>query len=439
MTPIYANLPSVLLTGSLVLAGGLVALALLVRQDLAPVGAMEGGGRWFLGAALGFGLVGIAIKLAIIVALASLPRKAFDVLIAAPSIETVAVESPEAAPTAATRVGWRALPDVAPAPFDNPTSPEKVALGRRLFLDPKLSLNGEIACASCHDLDHAAGADARPVAVGVFGQKGQRNAPSVYNAAFQARLFWDGRAATLEEQALGPLVNAIEMGMPNPEAAAALLRADAGYRRAFADAFGADKPITPLAIAQAIAAFERTLITPDAPYDRFVRGDKSALNAAQKRGMDLFGRLGCVQCHSGPNFSGASLLEPMRPYVMLMAAGSKAAERYNLALDKGKAAPDAKNGVWRIPSLRNVALTAPYFHNGSVDDLAEAVRLMAQIQLKAVIGAPAPAERATLLWSTSARAFERIENKVVSEQDVADLVAFLNALTSDSLARRMAR
>jgi cytochrome c peroxidase len=412
--------------GLLILVAGL-GLALIVGRDLAPAGrfkgALDGGGRWFLGAALGVGVIVLTLKLIIILTLSQAPQ-----ITVAPLIEHVAHEGmppgeDKASEDMRLRLGWKALPDQAPAPLDNPTTPEKVALGERLFHDPNLSMDRTVACASCHDVMGKAGGDARPTALGISNQIGPRNAPTVWNAAFQGVLFWDGRAGSLEAQAKGPPVNPGEMGMPDLEAVAARVREDDSYREPFALAFGKQAPIDIERIAKAIASYERTLITPDAPFDRFVKGDDQALSPAQKRGMALFRDQGCITCHSGPNFSQASLFEPFAPDRYLMASRSPLATKYHLADDKGKAPNTSQNGIWRIPSLRNVALTAPYFHNGQVRELQEAVRVMATAQLNAVVEGdgrrPKPGQ------------------KYLSQQDVLDLVAFLNALSSDRLSAKM--
>lgn len=441
-----ANLSQILIFGSLVVVLAISALALLVRRDLAPIGAFAGafavGGPWFLGGALGLGVVAFTIKLAIILALSTFPRQTIGPLLTDPvesRARAAALEVRKAAwpePPSPRRGLWRTLPETPPAPAGNPTTAEKAILGERLFNDPALSANGRIACSSCHDVAHGAGDDRRPTAVGITGVPGRRNTPTVFNAAFQARLFWDGRAASLERQALGPLVNPDEMGMPTLAAVEHRVKLDPSYGDAFSRAFGEGASITIERIAEAIAAYERTLATPDTPYDRFIRGDEAALTEGQKRGMWLFETLGCVVCHSGPNFSGASNIGPRSPYRVFLASRSDFGARYALSADKGMAGPDAKDGIWRIPSLRNVALTAPYFHNGSVAHLSEAVRVMASTQLYARVGEEKPDERGKLWWSSETRSFSRVERKFVSDLDVEDIVAFLNALSSDRLAGR---
>lgn len=425
-----------------VLVGGAGLLA-MVRYDLAPKGRLARGGRWLLATALGTGVLAFALKLGIIVAVANAPQVMIDPLIARPptprptptndplygvldSSRFVWTPLPAALYGDKTRTQvWQALPGTAPAPRDNPTTPEKVALGKQLFFDKNLSRDRTVACASCHDVPGGTGVDGRPTSIGIDGQVGGRNAPTVWNAAFQAVLFWDGRAPSLEEQSKGPPLNPIEMGMESPAALEARVRENPAYRDAFARAFDDAGPITIDRIAKAIAAYERTLITPDSPYDRFVRGDLKALSPAQLRGMGLFQSVGCVNCHSGPNFSAASVFDSQAPMRVFPTYPTPYAERYGLTRDIGAASPGSNRGSWRVPSLRNVALTGPWFHNGSVTELAEAVRIMANGQL----GRTGP----MLVWSDSNKVLVEMDQPVLTEREVRDIVAFLNALTSDSL------
>lgn len=309
---------------------------------------------------------------------------------------------------------WPALPDRAPVPAGNPMTPDKIALGRKLFFDPALSRNGKVACATCQDAK--TGADGRSISAGIGGKTGRRNAPTVWNAAFQARLFWDGRAASLEGQAKSPLINPVEMGMKDYAAVERALAARPAYQAEFSKVFGGARPLSIDNIAAAIATFERTLITPDTPYDRYARGDKTALDEAQLRGMRLFEGYGCRICHSGPNFSGASLFDtstPFRAFPALPMFATPYVARYRLTQDLGRADPGARQGLWRVPSLRNVALTAPYFHNGAVDRLEDAVRIMTAAQL--------------------GRPIDRLDHNSVADRDVADIAAFLGSLSSDRL------
>lgn len=439
-----ADLAPILAIGIMVALAAFAALTLLVRRDLAPQGAwggaLDGGGRWFLGAALGLGVIAFSIKLAILSTLAGFPDQTIAPLLAGetrPAPPETAI--PDTPPPAPAEPRWRPLPALVPHPADNPPTPARIALGRRLFHEPRLSADGQVACASCHDVTRGAGDDGRATARGIGGRVGGRNTPTVYNAAYQARLFWDGRAASLEEQALGPLLNPIEMGLTSPAQIEAPLRADPSYAADFAAAFGSAE-ITAARVAQAIAAFERTLVTADSPYDRFVAGDARALDTAQQRGMWLFQSLGCAACHAGPNFSGASLVGPRNPFAQLRANRLEPPLAGRLSADKGRAVASAALGLWRVPSLRNVALTAPYFHDGSVATLSEAIRIMVVAQVGARLDDAATATDAEALWWNPAAAeIGRFAGKHVSVRDLSDLEAFLRGLSSQELTQRLAR
>ena len=309
---------------------------------------------------------------------------------------------------------WQALPGKAPEPADNPTTPEKVELGRMLYFDPRFSETGTVSCNSCHNL-MLGGDDNRSFSMGVHGQTGGRSAPTVWNSGFSSTQFWDGRAASLEDQAKGPVVNPVEMGMKDLDSAMARVRAIPGYEPYFVRAFGNKNPMTEDNAARAVAAFERTMITPDSPYDRFVKGDKNALNKQQQRGMQAFNAVGCTSCHSGAAFNGPSL--PIgKGFFMKFPTyeDNDYVARYDFMKDKGRFAvtgKDADKYLFKVPTLRNIALTAPYFHNGSVATLDEAVRVMARVQL----------------------------NKDLDDAQVADIVAFLNGLTGEFPEQTMPR
>lgn len=309
---------------------------------------------------------------------------------------------------------WQALPAAAPSPADNPATPAKVELGKMLYFDSRLSSTGTVSCFSCHNVMEG-GDDHRPTSIGVHGQLGGRNAPTVWNAAFQSVQFWDGRAPSLEAQAKGPIVNPVEMGMPKIELAVDRIRRIPGYRIYFERAFGGDGAISADSIAKAVAAYERTLITPNSPYDRFVKGDKAALTAQQQRGMQVFADVGCTSCHSGANFSGPALAEGTGFFMKFpIYLENPYVARYHLLDDGGKAVQTGKGedqNVWRVPGLRNLVYTAPYFHNGQVTSLPEAVRVMAATQL----------------------------NKNLSDNQVADIAAFLESLTGQFPEQQMPR
>jgi cytochrome c peroxidase len=428
----------------MIMLGALVTVS-MVYLELGPATRLAEKRHKLLAVALGSGILPFLIKLLIIITIAKFPQYTITPLLQTPEIAVqhakvtgkpgparyVWVALPEyrnrvLSVTAATRerYKWRALPKQAPSPAHNPTTPGKIALGKQLFFDKDLSRDGTLSCASCHDLYEHAGADGRATSIGIDQKTGDRNAPTVWNTAFQTMFFWDGRAASLEEQAKGPMVNPVEMGMPSLAEVERKVRAQSSYREAFAEVFGKGTAITIDRVAEAIAAYERTLITSDTPYDRFVRGDLKALTPAQVRGMALFQAVGCVTCHHGPNFSAASIFDNSTPKRIFPSNPIPEEERYNLLL-KYNAASDTNRGVWRVPSLRNVALTGPWLHNGAVNELEEVVRIMAAGQI-------GRAGR-YLLWSDKDSTMSEHNQPRLSDQEVSDIVAFLNALSSDSL------
>lgn len=279
---------------------------------------------------------------------------------------------------------FKALPLKAPEPKDNPTTPAKVELGKMLYFDPRLSIDGTISCNSCHNV-MGDGADGRPVGAGVQGKRGGRGSPTVWNSAFNTVQFWDGRAVSLEEQAKGPMTNPVEMAMPNHDLVVERLASVPGYVAAFKKVFPKDQKITIDLVVKAIGAYERTLITPNSPFDKYVRGNKKALTAQQIRGMKLVDEIGCTSCHNGENFAGDGFKMGeghYQPFPQI--PGSEFDKKYDLTSDLGryevtKKAEDKNH--WRVPTWRNIALTAPYFHNGKVQTLDEAVRVMAKTQL----------------------------------------------------------
>jgi len=279
---------------------------------------------------------------------------------------------------------WQALPDTPPVPDDNPQSEAKIELGKALFFEPRLSLTGTVSCNSCHNLAEG-GDDSRAVSMGIDGKLGTRNAPTVWNAAFHSVQFWDGRAPSLEEQAKGPIINPVEQGLKDHAVAIRQLKKLPGYMVAFKQVFGEKDPVNIDNAVKAIAAFERTLITPNSPYDRFVQGDETALSRTQKEGMRLFAQKGCMSCHSGSMFNGPPMPLGTGFYQRFPTyAGHEEIKHYQLDEDKGRAqtsGKDAEAHLWKVPSLRNVALTAPYFHNGSVNELSDAVDIMGKTQL----------------------------------------------------------
>ena len=281
------------------------------------------------------------------------------------------------------------LPAEAPNP-ENPITDAKVDLGRMLYYDARLSKNHDVSCNTCHLLDRF-GVDGDPTSTGHRGQKGGRNAPTSLNAALHIAQFWDGRAKDVESQAMGPPLNPIEMAMPNAQAVEFVLRSIPGYEPLFSAAFGEDAPAIGFDnMARAIAAFERRLITP-APFDAFLKGDDSRLDAQQQRGLDTFLTVGCTACHMGALLGGTvyqkiGLVHPYDdPDPGRQEVTGNASDRQ----------------IFKVPSLRNIEKTGPYFHHGKIDTLAEAIRLMGWHQIGVKL----------------------------SPDQIADIAAFLSSLT----------
>ncbi len=308
--------------------------------------------------------------------------------------------APRPAPAAAEKnfAAVEPLPQepIMPIPLTIVLDARKIALGQKLFHDPILSHDGSVACASCHPLNRG-GTDHRPHSIGIGGQAGAVNAPTVFNSGLNFRQFWDGRADSLESQIDGPTQSPAEMGATWDEMLGRLRR-DAGYTAAFNAIY--PRGVQRENVKDAIAEFERSLLTPNARFDRFLRGDATALTAAEQAGYAKFKNYGCASCHQGVNV-GANMFQrmgAMRDYF---------ADRGHLtAADYGRfnvTHNAADKFFFKVPSLRNVALTAPYFHDGTAQTLEEAVTVMAKYQL----GRPLPPE------------------------DLADIVQFLRTLTGE--------
>lgn len=297
------------------------------------------------------------------------------------------------------------LPKNPPVPADNKITEVKIKLGKNLYFDTRLSKNGALSCNSCHNV-MAGGDDMRKFSVGINGQKGGRSAPTVWNSAFHTVQFWDGRAASLEEQAVGPITNPVEMGMPDFDLVIERLSKIPGYVTLFKEAFPKeDKPINKINIGKAIATFERTLIAGDSPFDQYMRGNKKAMSVKAINGMKLVESIGCTACHSGSNFNGENLKMGEGNFQKFPTfPENEYTKKYKFLDDTGRHAvtknEDDKH-MWRVPTWRNIALTAPYFHNGSVTTLNEAVRVMAKVQL----------------------------DKDLNDKEVQDITAFLESLT----------
>jgi cytochrome c peroxidase len=262
-----------------------------------------------------------------------------------------------------------------------------------LYFDPRLSKNHDVSCNTCHGLD-TYGVDGKVTSEGHKKQRGGRNSPTVYNAAGHFAQFWDGRAADVEAQALGPMTNPVEMAMASGEQVTAVLRTIPGYAEHFAKAFpGVSEPVTYENAGKAIAAFERKLVTPSR-WDAFLGGKSDALTAAEKDGFNAFIDAGCMACHTGA-FVGGGMYQKLglvKPWPGLEDTGRF--EATNNEADKG---------FFKVPSLRNIARTGPYFHDGKVAELSEAVTMMARHQL----------------------------GKELSAEQVGSIVTWLNALTGD--------
>lgn len=282
----------------------------------------------------------------------------------------------------------------------NPVTDAKVSLGRMLYHDTRLSISQTISCNSCHVLERF-GVDNEATSIGHDGRRGDRNSPTVYHAAFHVAQFWDGRAKDVEEQAKGPVGNPVEMGMPDAAHVDRVLRSIPGYAPLFAAAFpGQKQPVSFDNAALAIAAFERRLVTPS-PFDAFQQGDTSALTAQQQRGLATFLEVGCTTCHVGPVVGGSMFqkLGLVHPYE---------------SADPGRfkvTGNEADRSVFKVPSLRNVTEIGPWFHDGSVGTLEEAIRLMGWHQL----------------------------GRKLDDAQVADIAAFLKSLTGRIDADQVAK
>lgn len=285
---------------------------------------------------------------------------------------------------------------IKPIPIESKWDVRKAALGEKLFNDRRLSKNNSVACISCHNLS-GNGADKLPFSVGINGSKGEVNSPTVFNSALNFRQFWDGRAATLEEQVTGPVHNPIEMGSDWKEVIGKLSK-DSALVSDFKAAYPEGLQIKN--IEDAIGVFERSLNTPNARFDKYLRGDKNAISTDELRGYQLFKAYGCVACHQGVNVGG-------NMFQTFGVMGDYFAKRGNLTeADNGRfnvTQKPADKHVFKVPSLRNVAVTAPYFHDGSATTLADAVDVMFQFQL----GRPA------------------------SDADKAFIIKFLNTLSGE--------
>lgn len=298
---------------------------------------------------------------------------------------------------ASARNIFQPLPQQAVSP-DNPITPEKVALGRQLYYDTRLSMNNTESCNTCHNLA-TAGVDNKPTSPGDNGKNGNRNSPTTLNAALHFVQFWDGRMNTVEEQAGGPVMNPAEMNMPSEKEVIERLGKIKLYNKAFTSAFPGEKnPVTFENMRKAIAAFERTLITPG-KFDKFLEGDKTALDTAELRGLKAFMDNGCTACHMGALLGGSMFQKYPLFGVHKDYTGSTVDDPGRMQATKN----EADKYMYKVPSLRNIAETWPYFHDGSVVELDKSIQIMGKAQL----------------------------NKELTAEQVADISAFLKALSGE--------
>ena len=256
---------------------------------------------------------------------------------------------------------------IKPIPNEVKVDKKKVQLGKKLFFDPILSRDGTISCATCHDLQNG-GDDGLKFSFGIGGKEGNINSPTVYNAVFNFRQFWDGRAKNLKEQVIGPIENPVEMGH-SMEGAVETLKQSKIYSSDFINVYS--DGITQENIADAIAEFEKTLITPDSPFDRYLKGDEEAISQKAKEGYRLFESKGCVLCHHGVNIGGNFY----NKFGIYEDVNSSNLGRYNITKR------EEDKYVFKVPSLRNIALTSPYMHDGRINTLKSAVEFMTRHQL----------------------------------------------------------
>ena len=344
---------------------------------------------------------------------------------------------PLAQPKSLQQVGAPVAMTRAVIPVDNPQTPEKISLGQKLFFDRRLSVNGTVSCSTCHD-PALAFTDRKPTSVGVEGRVGQRNAPTVLNALYNKTQFWDGRVNTLEEQAALPIVNSVEMGHPNLDAAVAQIAAVEEYQQAFRVVFG--RPPNGADLVRAIASYERTQLSFDSPFDHFIAGDKNAIDDSAKRGWELFNNQArCNKCHAltdttrdvtnliDNDFHNIGVLIVQHKVVPLARQAEELIKTGDTpAIDKAaiqtdmsalgrflvtKKEPDIAS--FKTPNIRNVLVTGPYFHDGSQETLWD---VMDHYNKGAGLQDP--------------YLDQDIQPLALTESDIDDLVAFMASLTS---------
>jgi cytochrome c peroxidase len=356
---------------------------------------------------------------------------------AAPKPPPIPAPGPLAQPRSRQQVGVPAAATRAAIPPDNPQTPEKIALGEKLFFDGRLSADGTVACSTCHDPADAF-TDGRPASIGIKGRVGQRNSPTILNALYNKTQFWDGRVKTLEEQAALPIVNSIEMGQPSLDAAAAKIAAIEEYQQSFRVVFG--RPPNGLDVVRAIASYERTQLSFDSPFDHFIAGDKNAINDAAKRGWVLFNTRGrCNKCHAlsearrdptyftdndfhniGIGIIRHNVVALARQAEQLIKSGDTAAiDQAAIQTDMSALGrflitrKETDIASFKTPDLRNVLVTGPYFHDGSQETLWDAMD-----HYNKGDGLQNPFLD------------QDIQPLALSESEIDDLVAFMASLTS---------
>lgn len=289
-----------------------------------------------------------------------------------------------------------------PIPKTLNVNPDEAALGQKLFFDPALSQNGKVACASCHSLG-LGGADGKPIACGIDQHKGVFNTPTVFNATFNFSLNWEGSAASLKEQALGPLFDPREMGNRDEKTLVNRLQNLPHYAKAFNEVY--QSKVTLSNITGAIEAFQKTLITPDSNFDLYLKGDYQALDTTELEGLQLFKNLGCVSCHNGINIGG-NMYQTAGIFIPIATKEQTSAwpDRYNVTQE------ESDRNMVKVPSLRNIEMTAPYFHDGKVSSLKQAIKIMGKAQL----------------------------GKNLSKEQIYKLESFLKTLTGKYLNRSLA-
>ena len=357
--------------------------------------------------------------------------RAVNVAFHPPAAKTFSPQIPKGIP----RWKWRKL-----IPPENALTAQKVALGQALYFDKRLSADGTVSCATCHD-PATAFADRNSLAVGVGGKVGTRNVPTTLNAMFNLSQFWDGRARSLEEQAMQPLLNPLEMGMPDREAVVTRLNGIPEYRQSFEAAFGAGA-ITFEDVARALASYERTLLSADSPFDRFMAGDPRAITEGQKRGWQLFrGKANCIACHTFSRespfftdniFHNTGIGAGLNLEELLNGLHSKSLDELD-SKRLGELAHTEKftelgrflitrqkqdTGAFKTPALRDIELTAPYMHNASEKTLLDVMKFYNQGGIK------------------SRYLDEKIRPLNLNDEELSHLVEFMRSLTSDSVLRR---